>query len=138
MDDLDPTRFAVHRAEVRDGVELAFVHERPSTGGFPLVVLHGWPETKRIWWGWSSRSSMRARSSEPPRFFERSSVPTLALYGPEDHVIWPDFPERCEVVFEDLVGPLVVPRAGHFLPWERAELFARATIAYLRDLLPGT
>ena len=19
-------------------------------GGFPLLLLHGWPETKRIWW----------------------------------------------------------------------------------------
>ena len=30
------------------GVEIAFVRE--GEGGFPLVLLHGWPETKRIWW----------------------------------------------------------------------------------------
>ncbi len=30
------------------GVDLAYVHE--GAGGFPLVLLHGWPETKRIWW----------------------------------------------------------------------------------------
>jgi pimeloyl-ACP methyl ester carboxylesterase len=69
-----------------------------------------------------------------PRFFEISAVPTLALYGPDDHVIYQDWPERCEVAFTDLVGPFVVPRAGHFLPWERPELFANAVVAFLRDL----
>ena len=34
-----------------------------------------------------------------------------------------------------LVGPFVVPRAGHFLQWERAELLNRATHAFLRDLV---
>ena len=70
--------------------------------------------------------------SEPPRFFERNPVQTLGLYGPDDHVIWRDFPERCEVAFPNLVGPFVVPRAGHFLQWERAELFNRALAAFLR------
>jgi pimeloyl-ACP methyl ester carboxylesterase len=41
-------RFAVHRAVVRDGLEVAYLRE--GEGGFPLVLLHGWPETKRIWW----------------------------------------------------------------------------------------
>src|SRR5437763_856879 len=39
--------FQVHRASVR-GVEIAYLHE--GAGGFPLLLLHGWPETKRIWW----------------------------------------------------------------------------------------
>lgn len=73
--------------------------------------------------------------SEPPRFFESNPVATLALYGPEDHVIWRDFPARCEVVFDELIGPFVVPRAGHFLQWERAELLNRALAYFLRDLL---
>jgi len=40
--------FALHRRTVRRPVELAFVHE--GAGGVPLVLLHGWPETNRIWW----------------------------------------------------------------------------------------
>ena len=48
MTDLDPGAFATHRATVRDGLELAYVHE--GAGGTPLLVLHGWPETRRIWW----------------------------------------------------------------------------------------
>ena len=40
-------RFNVQRATVRD-VEIGYVRE--GVGGFPLVLLHGWPETMRIWW----------------------------------------------------------------------------------------
>ena len=40
--------FEVHRAEVADGIELAFVRE--GAGGYPLLLVHGYPETKRIWW----------------------------------------------------------------------------------------
>jgi pimeloyl-ACP methyl ester carboxylesterase len=81
-------------------------------------------------------SAMGTRGmSEPPRFFERNPVPTLVLYGPDDHVIWRDFPERCEVVFSELIGPFVVPRAGHFLQWERAELLNRALEYFVRGVL---
>src|SRR3982074_324346 len=44
----DPHAFGVERAEVRDGVTLGYV--RAGAGGYPLLLLHGWPETKRIWW----------------------------------------------------------------------------------------
>ena len=44
----DASRFAIERAEVREGLELAFIREGP--GGYPLLLVHGWPETKRIWW----------------------------------------------------------------------------------------
>jgi pimeloyl-ACP methyl ester carboxylesterase len=46
--ELSADAFPIERAEVRDGVELAFVHE--GNGGYPLLLVHGWPETKRIWW----------------------------------------------------------------------------------------
>ena len=91
-------------------------------------------EKLRAGWG-NYESALGARPvSEPPRFFERSAVETLVLYGPEDHVIWRAFPEMCEVVFERLIGPFVVPRAGHFLQWERAELLNATLTAFLRDL----
>jgi pimeloyl-ACP methyl ester carboxylesterase len=45
---IDPDRYAVQRVDVR-GVDLAFVHENPGGAG-PLVLVHGWPESKRIWW----------------------------------------------------------------------------------------
>jgi pimeloyl-ACP methyl ester carboxylesterase len=91
------------------------------------------PEKLRAGWGNYESAQGSRPLSEAPRFFERNPVPALVLHGPDDHVIWADFPERCEVVFEDLVGPFVVPRAGHFLQWERAELLNATLIAFLRD-----
>ena len=45
--DIDPDRFAVHHFGGR-GFRQAYVRERP--GGVPLLCVHGWPESKRIWW----------------------------------------------------------------------------------------
>jgi len=81
-------------------------------------------------------SSMQTRPlSEPPRAPTQNPVETLVLYGPEDHVVQDNFPERCEAVFPNLVGPFVVPRAGHFLQWERPELLVRTLVTFCRDLL---
>ncbi|MGH0028427.1 MAG: 2-amino-4-hydroxy-6-hydroxymethyldihydropteridine diphosphokinase [Myxococcota bacterium] len=46
-DDTRADRFATRRADPR-GFAQAYVHE--GRGGRPLLLLHGWPETKRIWW----------------------------------------------------------------------------------------
>ncbi|HEX4187274.1 MAG TPA: alpha/beta hydrolase [Solirubrobacteraceae bacterium] len=93
-------------------------------------------DAERLRAGWGNyESALGTRPlSEPPRFFEVSAVPTLALYGPDDHVIWRRFPEMCEVAFSELVGPFVVPRSGHFLQWERAQLLNSAVDYFLRDL----
>jgi pimeloyl-ACP methyl ester carboxylesterase len=92
------------------------------------------PEQLRAGWG-NYESALGARPlSEPPRFFEQSALPTLALYGADDHVIWREFPQMCEVAFTELVGPFVVPRAGHFLQWERAHLLNKTIEYFLRDL----
>jgi pimeloyl-ACP methyl ester carboxylesterase len=80
-------------------------------------------------------TALRTRApAEVPRFFETNPVPTLVLYGPEDHVIPRDFPERCEVAFPERVGPLVVPRAGHFLQWERADVLNQSLVYFFADL----
>ena len=47
-DDLDPNRFATHRATLSTGATLAYLRE--GVGGVPLLLVHGWPETRRIWW----------------------------------------------------------------------------------------
>ncbi len=43
-----PDAFEVRRADVAEGLNLAYLHE--GVGGFPLLLVHGYPETKRIWW----------------------------------------------------------------------------------------
>ena len=45
---LDPDQFATHRATLSTGATLAYLRE--GVGGVPLVLVHGWPETRRIWW----------------------------------------------------------------------------------------
>lgn len=47
MQDSRATAFSTHRAAV-NGVELSYLRE--GEGGFPLLLVHGWPETRRIWW----------------------------------------------------------------------------------------
>ena len=74
--------------------------------------------------------SARARRRSRRGFFETNPVPTLVLYGPEDHVIPRDFPQRCEVAFTERIGPFVVPRAGHFLQWERADVLNQSLVYF--------
>lgn len=45
--DLSRDRFAIHHADT-PGATIAYVHE--GIGGLPLLLVHGWPETNRIWW----------------------------------------------------------------------------------------
>jgi pimeloyl-ACP methyl ester carboxylesterase len=62
------------------------------------------------------------QAPEPPRLLEPNPTPTLILFGPEDHVIPADFPQRMEAAFPNRAGPFLVEGAGHFLQWERADV----------------
>ena len=46
-EELNAGQFPIHRAAPR-GFTQAFLRE--GAGGVPLLLVHGWPETKRIWW----------------------------------------------------------------------------------------
>ncbi len=76
--------------------------------------------------------------SEAPRIFEKSTVPTLLLYGPDDHVIPRDFPRRMAVACTERVGPFVVEGAGHFLQWEQADVLNQAIRYFCLDLLSAS
>ncbi len=114
-----------------------------TPGGFSReqvdFMTEPFADAERLRAGWGNyESALGTRpSSEPPRFFEVSDVPTIALYGADDHVIWRQFPQMCEVAFSELVGPFVVQRAGHFLQWERPGLLNRTVEYFLRDLQRG-
>ncbi len=69
--------------------------------------------------------------SELALMFSVVAVPTLVLYGMDDQVVPDVFVAQCEHAFSNLTGPFLVPRAGHFLQWERADLFNAALIEYL-------
>ena len=49
-----------------------------------------------------------APGTRTARLTEPNPIPTLILYGPEDHVIPPDFPARMEAAFPNRAGPFVV------------------------------
>ena len=40
--------FTIQRARVADDMNIAYIRE--GVGGYPLLLVHGYPETKRIWW----------------------------------------------------------------------------------------
>src|SRR4051794_8250840 len=85
--------------------------------------------------GWAAYQLAHGRPvSEPPILDRLVDVPTLILYGMDDHVVGPDFLTTCEVAFTDRTGPVVLPGAGHFLQWERADLFNPLVIAYFGDV----
>jgi pimeloyl-ACP methyl ester carboxylesterase len=75
------------------------------------------------------------RFDEPPLLRERSPIPTLVLYGPEDHVIPATFPAQMDVAFSERIGTFEVAGAGHFLQWERAAKLNQAIRYLCLDLL---
>lgn len=81
-----PTDFEVRSAELSNrGVELSYVHE--GQGGFPLVLLHGYPETKRIWWrniGPLAQAGFEVIAPDL-RGFGDSSLAADGLYDPASH-----------------------------------------------------
>ncbi len=73
--------------------------------------------------------------SGPPILGPNPSTETLILYGPSDHVLYPDFDRMAELVFTKHVGPFIVRDCGHFVPWEAPNVFVSATRVFCRDLL---
>jgi pimeloyl-ACP methyl ester carboxylesterase len=86
----------------------------------------------RAAWGAYEQSAGRRPYEDTPRMFEQTPVPTLVLYGPEDHVVLPSFPQKMAAACLDCTGPLIVPDSGHFLQWEAAETFTKITAAFCR------
>jgi pimeloyl-ACP methyl ester carboxylesterase len=89
----------------------------------------------RASWAVYQLATGRRIPREMPRLLETVPTPTLLLYGPEDNVVASDFPERCEIAFTNRIGPVIVPDAGHFLQWERADVFNALLAACFRDLV---
>lgn len=76
-----------------------------------------------------------AKRSEPSVMGRNESTPTLVLFGPSDHVIYPAFDLMAEQVFDKCVGPFLLRDCGHFVPWEAPRPFVSGVTAFCRDLL---
>ena len=84
---------------------------------------------------YESTFSADARS-EPTAMAMPNPTETLILFGPSDHVIYPEYDRMAAVVFPNHVGPFLVRDCGHFLQWEAADLLNNAVRSFCRDLLP--
>lgn len=98
-----------------------------SPGGFTSeevdFMTEPFADADRLRSAWAPYEGRYGRAqSEPALMSQPIDVRTLVLYGPDDQVVGPDFLHCCEVAFTNRVGPLVVPGAGHFLQWERADI----------------
>ncbi|MBL7498478.1 alpha/beta hydrolase [Frankia sp. CNm7] len=83
--------------------------------------------------GWAVYQLAHGRPFTELPFTDAVAVPTLILYGPDDHAVRSDFLAFTEVAYTNRIGPLVVPGAGHFLQWERADIFNAIVSAVLID-----
>lgn len=92
-------------------------------------------ERLRASWGAYETAFGRRPLETVPALFEPCDVPTLALYGGDDHVVDDTFPDRCRVAFTECIGPFVVPHCGHFVQWEAAATLNGALRWFSADLL---
>jgi pimeloyl-ACP methyl ester carboxylesterase len=72
---------------------------------------------------------------EPTMMGRNDTTPTLVLFGPSDHVIYPAFDRMAAVVFGRHVGPYLLRDCGHFVPWEAPHGLVSGTTAFCSDLL---
>ncbi len=84
--------------------------------------------------GYESAFRAEARS-EPSVLGPNDRTPTLVLFGPSDHVIYPAFDLMAAAVFARHVGPFLLRDCGHFVPWEAPHALVSATAAFCADLL---
>ena len=72
---------------------------------------------------------------EPARMGRNDHTETLILFGPSDHVLYPEYDRMAAVVFPNHVGPFLLRDCGHFVQWEAAPQFVSGTRVFCRDLL---
>jgi pimeloyl-ACP methyl ester carboxylesterase len=123
------SRFWAHPGAFTDGM----------VPGGPAVDFHTEPfgdgaKLRASFGAYESAFSEAARS-EPALFAPNPDVEALLLFGPSDHVLYPDFDRMAAVVFPDHVGPFLLRDCGHFVPWEAPHALVSATRSFCRDLL---
>jgi pimeloyl-ACP methyl ester carboxylesterase len=73
-----------------------------------------------------------AARAEPALIARNPDVRCLVLFGPSDHVLYPEFDRMAAVVFPDHVGPFLLRDCGHFVPWEQPHALASAITTFAR------
>jgi pimeloyl-ACP methyl ester carboxylesterase len=73
-----------------------------------------------------------AARAEPAMLGRNPDVRCLILFGPSDHVLYPEFDRMAAVVFPDHVGPFLLRDCGHFVPWEAPHALVSAITTFAR------
>ena len=141
--DIDAGRFAVHRAAPR-GFSQAYVRE--GVGGVPLLCVHGWPETKRIFW--KVIAPLAAAGFEVivpdlrgfgdsdlgPDGFHDVASHSLDLYAlVHDHLGI----ESVVLLGGDLGGPVIQDLALRHPDWVDRMVLFNSPLPYLKDEMAG-
>lgn len=140
---VDPNRFAVHHASPR-GFAQAYVRE--GAGGVPLLCVHGWPETKRIFWKVIEPLAAAGFEVIVPdlRGFGDSEVGPdgfhdVPSHARDLHALVHDHlgHERVVLVGGDLGGPVVQELALRFPDWVDRMVLFNSPLPYLKDEMAG-
>ncbi len=140
---LDPDLFARSSTKVR-GFEQSFVHVGP--GGVPLLLVHGWPETSRIWWRNIGPLAEAGFEVIVPdlRDFGRSSVGPDGISDVPSHsrdlqalVVEHLGHERVVVAGGDLGGPVVSDLAARFPSLVERLVIFNAPLPYDKARMAG-
>jgi pimeloyl-ACP methyl ester carboxylesterase len=75
------------------------------------------------------------KASEPVLLEQPNEVETMILYGVQDKFVGPKFTQRMEIASPKRVGPFLIERSGHFVQFERFDIFNSALVSFCRDLL---
>jgi pimeloyl-ACP methyl ester carboxylesterase len=139
--DIDPDRFVVHRAAPR-GFTQAFVRE--GVGGVPLVCVHGWPESKRIFWKVVGPLADAGFEVIVPdlRGFGDSDVGPDGFHDVASHVsdlralVHDELGhERVVLLGGDLGGPVIQELALRHPDWVDRMVLFNSPLPYLRDAM---
>jgi pimeloyl-ACP methyl ester carboxylesterase len=76
--------------------------------------------------------------SAPERLDQTVRQPVLVLLGPDEVTYLPDAVARCRLAYPDLIGPFIVPNAGHFMQWEQPAPVVSALRAFCGRALAVT
>jgi pimeloyl-ACP methyl ester carboxylesterase len=141
--DIDPARFTVHHASPR-GFRQAYVRE--GIGGVPLVCVHGWPESKRIFWRVIAPLAAAGfevivpdlrgfgDSDVGPDGFHDVASHSFDLYALVHDVLGHD---RVVLLGGDLGGPVVQDLALRHPDWVDRMVLFNSPLPYLKDRMAG-
>lgn len=120
----------------------AFVGDTPPMGpygGGEVIDYHTEPfgDAAKLRASFAGYESVfdAAKQSEPPLLARNEAARALLLFGPSDHVIYPDFDQMAAVVFPNHVGPIRLEACGHFVPWEAPDALVAHVVDFCSDLL---